>query len=187
MNEARTEESFACFSQTFPSRIRYKSVPRSSWRAVCIDTPSNSTWNVMKNIYLKLSGPDLKGESLDKDHAQWIELTGFHHEVRQPASGAVSTAGGHTVGRTEHGDLALVKDLDMASPAIFLAVSGGTTFQSAQVDFYRAAGDGKRVKYLEIQLKNVLISQVALGIDGGQGGMTQGAWSLTKNDKTFAV
>jgi type VI secretion system secreted protein Hcp len=165
----------------------------------------------MKNIYLKLSGPDMKGESLDKDHGQWIELTGFHHEVRQPTS--VSTAGGHTTGRTEHGDLALVKDLDMASPAIFQAVSGGTTFQSAQVEFYRAAGDGKRVKYLEIQLKHVLISQVALGIDdallptetmslryaaiqwkyqkqiidGGQGGMTQGAWSLTKNDKTFMV
>lgn len=167
----------------------------------------------MKNIHLKLSGPDMKGESLDKDHGQWIELIGFHHEVRQPSSPSMSTAGGHTVGRTEHGDLALVKELDVASPLIFQAVSGGTTFQSAQIEFYRAAGDGKRIKYLELQLKNVLISQVALGIDdallptetmslkhaamqwkyqkqninGGQGGMTQGAWSMTKNDKTFAV
>jgi type VI secretion system secreted protein Hcp len=167
----------------------------------------------MKSIYLKLSGPDLKGESLDNDHGQWIELTGFQHEIRQPPSSSISTAGGHTVGRTEHGDLALVKDLDVASPSIYQAVSGGTTFQSAQIEFYRSAGDGKRVKYLEIQLKHVLISKVAVGIDdvflpvetlslryaaiqwkyqkqnidGGQGGMTQGAWSLTKNDKTFAV
>jgi type VI secretion system secreted protein Hcp len=167
----------------------------------------------MKSIYLKLSGPDLKGESADKDHDQWIELAGFHHEICQPSSSSISTAGGHTTGRTEHGDLALVKDLDTASPLLYQAVSGGTTFQSAQIDFYRSAGDGKRVKYLEIQLKNVLISKVAVGIDdaflpvetlslryaaiqwkyvkqtiaGGQGGITQGAWSLTKNDKTFVV
>lgn len=167
----------------------------------------------MKSIYLKLSGPDLKGESLDKDHGGWIELTGLHHEMRQPPSASASTAGGHTVGRTEHGDLSLVKELDLSSPSLYQAVSGGTTFQSAQIDMYRDAGDGKRVKYLEIQLKHVLISQVALGIDdaflpvetmalryaaiqwkyqkqkidGGQGGITQGAWSLTKNDKTFAV
>jgi len=69
----------------------------------------------MKSIFLQLSGPDLNGESADKDHGQRIELTGFHHEVRQPSSPVASTAGGHTVGRAEHGDLALVKDLDVAS------------------------------------------------------------------------
>lgn len=167
----------------------------------------------MKSIYLKLSGPDLKGESSDKDHGQWIELTGMDHELKQPVSASRSTAGGHAVGRTEHGDMTLVKELDLSSPLLYQAVSGGTTFQSAQIDFYRDAGDGKRVKYLEIQLKNVLISKVAVGIhdaflpvetislryaavqwkyqkqhiDGGQGGVTLGAWSLTKNDKTFAV
>jgi type VI secretion system secreted protein Hcp len=167
----------------------------------------------MKSIYLKLIGPDLSGESSDREHEQWIELSGFHHEMRQPASTSPSTAGGHTVGRTEHGDLSVVKELDLASPSLYQAVSGGTTFKSAQIDFYRDAGEGKRVKYLEIQLKRVLISHIALGIDdsllpvetmslryaaiqwkyrkqnigGGQGGMTQGAWSLAKNDKTFEV
>lgn len=167
----------------------------------------------MKSIYLKLSGPDLKGESMDREHGEWIELNGLHHEMSQPPSSSRSTAGGHTVGRTEHGDLSLTKELDSASPSLYQALSGGTTFQSAQIDLYRDAGDGKRVKYLEIQLKNVLISNIALGIDdaflpvetmalryaaiqwkyqkqkidGGQAGITQGAWSLTKNDKTFAV
>ncbi|HEY4294239.1 Hcp family type VI secretion system effector [Luteibacter sp.] len=96
---------------------------------------------------------------------------------------------------------------------LFQALSGGTTFQSAQLDLYRDAGDGKRIKYLEIQLKNVLISHISMGseesalptetlalkyaaiqwkyqkqnIDGGMGGVTLGVWSLTKNDKTFVV
>lgn len=119
----------------------------------------------MKSIYLKLIGPDLSGESSDREHEQWIELSGFHHEMRQPASTSPSTAGGHTVGRTEHGDLSVVKELDLASPSLYQAVSGGTTFKSAQIDFYRDAGEGKCVKYLEIQLKRVLISHIALGID----------------------
>lgn len=167
----------------------------------------------MKSIYLKLSGPDLKGESADKDHDQWIELSSLHHQMHQPTSLASSTAGGHAVGRTVHGDIGVRKEIDSSSPALYQALSGGTTFQSAQIDIYRDAGDGRRVKYLEIQLKHVLIAQIGLGIDdrplpmetlslryaaiqwkyvkqtidGGQGGMTLGAWSLTKNDKTFAA
>jgi len=109
--------------------------------------------------------------------------------------------------------MTVIKEVDSSSPLLYQALSGGTTFQSAQIDLYRDAGDGKRVKYLEIQLKNVLISQLLLGvgdsplpfetislryaaiqwkyqkqsISGGQAGMTQGAWSLTKNDKVFVV
>jgi type VI secretion system secreted protein Hcp len=167
----------------------------------------------MKSIYLKLFGPDLSGESADKDHGGWIELNSLRHQMHQPTSSSPSTAGGHTAGRVEHGDMSVRKEVDSSSPMLYQALSGGTTFQSAQIDLYRDAGDGKRVKYLEIQLKNVLISQVTLGvgdgplpietmslryaaiqwkyqkqrIDGGAGGVTQGAWSLTKNDKTFAA
>lgn len=167
----------------------------------------------MKNVYLKLTTPDLKGESMDKDHGQWLELDAISHQMHQPGSPSISTAGGHTAGRAEHGDMTVTKEIDSASPMIYQALSSGTTFQSAQIDVYRAAGDGLRIKYLEISLKHVLISRVAFSIDGGplpleslslryaaiqwkyvkqhidggQAGITQGAWSLTKNDKTFAA
>ena len=167
----------------------------------------------MKSIYLKLSGPDLKGESTDREHGQWIELVSLRHQMHHPASLVASTAGGHSVGRTEHGDMAFLKEVDSSSPTLYQALSGGTTFQSAKIDLYRDAGDGKRVRYLEIELKHALVSHISLvagdtslpvetialryaaiqwkyqkqNIDGGQGGMTLGAWSLTKNDKTFVV
>jgi type VI secretion system secreted protein Hcp len=166
----------------------------------------------MKSIYLKLTGPDIKGESLDKDHGGWIELNSWQHHLAQPTSPVASTSGGHAVERTQHGALTVVKEMDSASPMLFQALSGGTTFQSAQLVMYRSAGEGKRIKYLEIELKNVLISQVGVGgdgslpsetmglkyaaiqwkyqkqnIDGSAAGVTLGAWSLTKNDKTFTV
>lgn len=167
----------------------------------------------MKDIYIKFSGPDIKGESQDKDHAHWIETSSWSHQILQPKSATASTAGGHTAERCEHGDMVFTKDIDVVSPQLFEACSGGKTFASVQIDFMRADGDGKRVKYLEIQLKNAIVAHVTPSVQdeglptetfalkyaavqwrytqqkigGGQGGTSQGAWSLTKNDKTFTA
>jgi type VI secretion system secreted protein Hcp len=140
----------------------------------------------MKDIYLKFGNPAIKGESADKDHSGWIEIDSWSHAITQPRSATASTAGGHT---------------------------GGTTFDEATIEFMRSDGEGNRVKYLEVKLKYVIISSIAPSVvgeglptesfslkyaavqwkytqqkvGGGQGGNAQGAWSLTKNDKTYAV
>ena len=153
----------------------------------------------MKDIYVKFGNPALKGESQDKDHPDWIEVGSWRHEIIQPRSATASTSGGHTAERTEHGEMVFTKDLDVVS--------------EVTIDFLRADGEGNRVKYLEIKLKYVIISRVApevvseglphesfslkyaavqwkytqQKVGGNQGGNAQGAWSLTKNDKTYSV
>ena len=106
--------------------------------------------------------------------------------------------------------------MDVVSPLLYQHASGGTTFDEVTVQFYRADGEGKRVQYMEIKLKYVLIASVnpkvvstdvasvpsetfslkyaavqwkytQQKIGGNQGGNSQGAWSLTKNDKTYSV
>ena len=167
----------------------------------------------MKDIYVKFGNPALKGESQDKDHPDWIEVGSWRHEIIQPRSAAASTSGGHTAERTEHGEMVFTKDLDVVSPLLYQHASGGTTFDEVTIDFLRADGEGNRVKYLEIKLKYVIISRVApevvseglphesfslkyaavqwkytqQKVGGNQGGNAQGAWSLTKNDKTDSV
>jgi type VI secretion system secreted protein Hcp len=167
----------------------------------------------MKDIYIKFTGPDLKGESSDVDHKDWIEIESWSHNIRQPKSATASTAGGHTAERCEHGDMVFSKGMDVTSPQIYEAASGGTTFAEVTIDFLRSDGDDKRVKYMEIKLKNVIFSSVTPStsaegapveqfalkyaavewkytkqqIAGGQGGITQGAWSLAKNNKTYTV
>ncbi|KGC07852.1 type VI secretion system effector, Hcp1 family protein [Burkholderia cepacia] len=115
--------------------------------------------------------------------------------------------------RCEHGDMIFTKEIDSSSPLLYQHASGGTTFDEVTVHFSRADGEGKRVQYLEVKLKYVIISSIAPSvreeglpletfslkyaavqwkqtqqkIGGNQGGNTQGAWSLTKNDKTYAV
>ena len=39
---------------------------------------------------------DIKGESTDKDHKDWVMITQYDHEVTQPASVTQKTAGGRT-------------------------------------------------------------------------------------------
>ncbi|CAB3639812.1 Hcp family type VI secretion system effector [Trinickia soli] len=167
----------------------------------------------MKDIYLKFGNPAIKGESADKDHKDWIEINSWNHTITQPRSAMSGTAGGATTERCEHADMAFSKDLDVVSPLLYQHASGGTTFDEVTVDFMRSDGEGNRVKYLEIKMKYVIISSVnpsVVGeglpteqfslkyaavqwkytqqqVGGGAGGNAQGAWSLTKNDKTYAV
>lgn len=167
----------------------------------------------MKDIYVKISGPDIKGESADKEHKDWIEVSSWQHAIRQPKSATASTAGGHTAERCEHDEMQFTKDLDLVSPLLYQHASGGTTFKEITIDFMRADGEGKRVKYLEVKLMNAIVGSVTprvlseglptenftlkyaaaswkytqQKIGGGQGGSTSGAWSLVKNDKTYSV
>lgn len=167
----------------------------------------------MKDIYIKFTGPDLKGESTDVDHKDWIEIESWSHNIRQPKSATASTAGGHTAERCEHDDMKFVKGMDVTSPQLYEAASSGTTFAEVTIDFLRSDGDDKRVKYMEIKLKNVIVSSISPStsaegapaeafalkyaavewkytkqqIAGGQGGITQGAWSLAKNNKSYTA
>jgi type VI secretion system secreted protein Hcp len=109
--------------------------------------------------------------------------------------------------------MVFTKDMDVVSPLLYQHASGGTTFGEVTIEFFRADGEGNRVKYQEVKLKNAILSNVSsqavdTGIPndsfslryaavqwkytqqksaGGQGGNSQGAWSLTKNDKTYSV
>lgn len=165
----------------------------------------------MKDIYIQFKGKfDVKGESRDNDHKEWIEVGSWTHQILQPKSATASTAGGHTAERCEHGEMVFQKDLDLTSPRLWEGCSAGHTFDEVTVDFMRADGD-KRVKYLEIKLKNVLLSWItpsvgsdgvpvenfalkyaavqwtytAQDIKGGTKGNKIGKWSLAKNTATY--
>lgn len=166
----------------------------------------------MKDIYIQFSGKyDIKGESRDADHKDWLEANGWNHAISQPKSATASTAGGHTAERCEHSDMVFLKDVDLTSPRLWEACSAGYTFDEITIDFMRADGD-KRVKYLEIKLKNALISSVTPSIDdngpkesiavtyaavqwtytqqdikGGSKGNKIGKWSLAKNTTSYDV
>ena len=167
----------------------------------------------MKDIYIQFNGKyNVDGESRDSEHKGWLEINSWAHNIRQPKSATSSSTGGHTAERAEHGDMLFVKDLDATSPKLWEACSAGHTFDEVLIDFYRANGDN-RIKYLQIKLKHVLVSNVvpsvqkegvpteAFGlkyaavewtynqqdIDGSAKGAITKKWSLSNNTASYTV
>lgn len=158
----------------------------------------------MADMYLKID--DVPGESTDSDHTDWIEINSFEHEITQPISATASTAGGATTSRCVHEDFKITKFIDKASPKLYEFCCSGKHIKNVKLELFRAGGD-KRVKYLEIALKDVVVSRVSpsggkdfptetIGLtysevtwkysqqkraDGTQAGQVAGGWSLAKN------
>jgi type VI secretion system secreted protein Hcp len=161
------------------------------------------------DAYLQIEG--IKGESMDAEHKGWIEIARLHWGVMQPRSATASTAGGHTAERCEHRILSLSKVADLASPILMQTCSMGRTIPKAKLELMRADGDGVRVKYYEVEMTNVIISNIdqvladggllqdEIGlryakvvwrytqqkIGGGAGGNTAGGWDLSTNRCTI--
>jgi type VI secretion system secreted protein Hcp len=159
----------------------------------------------MLDAYLQLG--DIKGESQDDKHKNWVEIHNVTWGVTQQRATAVSTAGGHTSGKAEVHEVSFDKLADIASPVLFQTCAMGKTLPKAKFEFFRADGNGVRIKYFEIDLENVMLSSVLSTsgnggiitekvhlasskfkctytqqrIGGGAGGSTAGGWDSASN------
>lgn len=117
------------------------------------------------DAYLQIDG--IRGESADSGHQGWVEVTSVSWGVTQPTVGSKSTGGGHTAGHCEHRTLSLSKLADLASPILMQHCSMGKTIPKAKIEFMRADGDGKPIKYYQVELENVLLSHMDQVMSGG--------------------
>jgi type VI secretion system secreted protein Hcp len=94
--------------------------------------------------YLKIG--DIKGESVDKDHKDWINLLSVSQSLTRPMSAGIS---GSTRQRASVtcGDVVCVKEMDASTPKLIQAVCDGTVFPKVQIDLCTSTGAGARVPY----------------------------------------
>lgn len=102
---------------------------------------------------------DIKGESTDKDHKDWVMITGYSQSVTQPPSVTQKSAGGRSAEAATFSEFTVTKLMDAATPKLFEAACKGTHLKEVTIDLLRAGGDSP-VKYMEIKLKEVMISGV---------------------------
>jgi type VI secretion system secreted protein Hcp len=101
---------------------------------------------------------DIKGECTDKNHKDWVMITSYTQSVTQPASVTQKTAGGRSAEAAHFSEFSIEKLIDAATPKLFEACCKGTHLKEVDIELVRAGGDP--VKYMEIKLKEVLISGV---------------------------
>jgi type VI secretion system Hcp family effector len=114
--------------------------------------------------YLQIEG--IQGETLSEGYENWIELLDFDLSANQTASTTSSSSGGATSGRAYLRDMLVRKLVDNATPKLHEACCSGKHFEKIVIHVFRA-GDPK-VKYLDIQLEEVIISSFSLMGNGGR-------------------
>jgi type VI secretion system secreted protein Hcp len=110
-------------------------------------------------------GDPAKGESLDKDHTDWIDITWCGHNVEQPAS-STRTIGGGTVNQAEHGDFVFRKLVDKATCKLYELVCNGTHLDKVTMEIAKPIG-GKPTKYMVTEMKNVIVKGVQMDANSG--------------------
>ncbi len=102
---------------------------------------------------MKVAG--IAGPSVSERHPDEIELTGYRFEVEN--SGGTSSGGGSGAGKATFSPLIASKLLDIASPALMLAVATGRVIDDVTLTVERLDEGGTRLA--QIVLTNVTFGQ----------------------------
>jgi len=99
---------------------------------------------------------DIKGESTDGDHKEWIILQSMSSPIhRAIPPGAKDQQ--RTKGETTLGDIVIVRNLDKSSTKLAEACANGTFFKEVQIDLCSTIKN-KQEPFLTYKLKNVIVT-----------------------------
>ena len=112
-------------------------------------------------------GDDAKGEALEQNHKDWVQLLSLSHTVVQPQSSSRNIGGG-TVNQAEFHDYVLRKYTDKATPKLLELASNGKHLGKVTIEILKPIG-GKGTKFMVIELKNVVVT--SLQTDASESGV----------------
>ncbi|MFC5860675.1 Hcp family type VI secretion system effector [Acidicapsa dinghuensis] len=107
------------------------------------------------DAYLYIDG--VKGESTDSQHKDWIEIASYSGAAIPTAAEPLKAAAAKQTNVSQHGSLSIAKHVDSSSPKLYELCSKGTHIKKATIEVMRPSG-GKQVKYLVIEMTDVVIS-----------------------------
>ena len=114
------------------------------------------------DIFAKIG--DIKGESLDAKHKDEIEVLSFSWGVAH--AGSSPGGGGTGTGKPVFQDLAIVHNIDKASPKLLEACATGVHLKDAIIT-HRKSGKGQQ-EFLVVKMSDVIVTAVTHGGDAGQ-------------------
>jgi type VI secretion system secreted protein Hcp len=122
------------------------------------------------DMFIEL-GSKIKGETQDKDFKSKGACDVLAWSWGMSQSGTFHGGGGGGAGKANFQDVSFTKYVDKASPALMIAVAKGSHIDECKLTV-RKAGEGQQ-KYIEITMKNCLVSSVSTGGSGGEDRLTE--------------
>ncbi len=132
------------------------------------------------NMFIKFD--EIEGEATDVNHSGWIEILSWSHGFNQPAS-PLRDSTGSTIERANHNDMEFTKYLDKATDDLLKACWSGKQFETVNIECFRSDGQNQPIKYLEINMDDVVISNFT--ISGGGGDIPMENISLAYSKVTY--
>ncbi|HEX9890070.1 MAG TPA: type VI secretion system tube protein Hcp [Nitriliruptorales bacterium] len=124
-------------------------------------------------MYIKIG--DIKGESTDAAHGEWIDLQSVSHSIQRPSGS--NTGATRQRSSATFGDIVCVKQLDKSTPKLMESISSGRNHATTMVELLRDVGsDAPPAVYLKIELTNVQITSYDL--NGSTGAVPTESFSL---------
>ena len=118
------------------------------------------------DMFLKLDG--INGESLDRNHKQWVDVLAWSWGMSN--SGSTHVGGGAGAGKANFQDLSYTSYLDASSTPLMKALATGDHLGSALLNVRGAAGSAE---FLKITMSEVLVTSLSTGGSGGEDRLTQ--------------
>lgn len=147
--------------------------------ALCIATVLASvSAQASADMFLKIEG--IQGESVDRDHADEIDVLAWSWGMTN--SGSMHVSGGGTSGKSSFQDISVTKYVDRTTPNLIQKLATGDHYPSAILTIRKAGADP--LEYLVITLTDVLVTSISTGGDGTEGKVTE---KITLNFKTFEL
>ena len=122
----------------------------------------------MSDAYIQIDG--VKGQSVDKDHKDWIEIISYTHNLSQPINNPTSgSTGRRAQGRAEWEDLKITKQQDKSSPFLAHLCASGNYIKKAELHLMAAgaAGANTRNKYMKITIEDVYLAKFDSRLESG--------------------
>lgn len=133
------------------------------------------------NCFLFLSN-NIKGESQDANHLDWIDLQSWQWGMMQ--SGTTHEGGGAGGGKVDVNDITVSKYVDKSSHDLINRCCSGEHITSGILKVLKAGGAAP-VEYLKIDFEDIIISSYNTG--GMKDGLDRVSETLTLNFRRFQV
>lgn len=119
------------------------------------------------DVFLKIEG--IQGESVDKVHADEIDVLAWSWGMTQ--SGTMHIAAGGGSGKVAVQDMVVTKYVDRSSPNLMQKCCTGEHYPQAILTVRKAGSDP--LEYLIITMKEVLVTSISSGGSGGEDKLTE--------------
>lgn len=116
---------------------------------------------------LKITGPDIKGESKEKGFEGQIQVLSWNWGLSN--SGSAALGGGLGTGKVQVHDFSFTQNMSTGTGPIGSSITLGTHHKEAILTCRKTTGAGTPEKYLEIKFTEVVISSYSTGGQGGEG------------------